>query len=50
MNANEITANSGLDKKLFTYTPPEGVKVRDRTQPPERSALPLTPEPERKAP
>ena len=48
--ATEVKANSGLDKKLFTYTPPEGVKVMDRTQPAEKSAVPKPPEPERKAP
>ncbi len=39
--ATEAKANAGLDKKPFTYTPPEGAKVNDRTQ---------TSEPERKAP
>jgi len=38
--ATEAKANTGLDKKLFTYTPPEGVKVEDRTQAPEKSAVP----------
>jgi len=31
--AIEVKANAGLDKKLFAYTPPEGAKVVDRTQP-----------------
>ncbi|HUT34341.1 MAG TPA: hypothetical protein VNE39_12720 [Planctomycetota bacterium] len=31
--ATEVRANAGLDKKLFAYTPPEGAKVRDQTQP-----------------
>ncbi len=31
--ATEVKANAGLDKKLFAYTPPEGAKVVDRTQP-----------------
>jgi hypothetical protein len=46
--ATEVRANSGLDKKLFTYTPPEGVKVYDMVQPPTKHA-PL-PESEKKAP
>ena len=48
--ATEVKANTGLDKKLFTYTPPEGMKVIDRTQPPEKSAEPKPPEPEKNAP
>jgi len=48
--AIEIKVNAGLDKTLFTYTPPEGMKVVDRTPPAEKSALPKPPEPEKKAP
>ncbi len=33
--AIEVKANTGLDKKLFTYTPPEGMQFFDRTKPPE---------------
>ena len=47
--AIEVKVNSGLDKTLFTYTPPEGVTVRDRTKPPEKAAEPSMPEPEKKA-
>jgi outer membrane lipoprotein-sorting protein len=36
--AAEIKANTGLDKKLFAYTPPEGAKVVDTTQPAQEPA------------
>jgi len=36
--ATEVKANAGLDKKLFTYTPPEGAKVLDGTQPTQEPA------------
>ena len=48
--ATEVKANTGLDKKLFTYTPPEGAKVRDETQDAEKTAPPKTPMPEKQAP
>ncbi len=48
--ATEVKANAGLDRKLFTYTPPEGAKVVDETKPPEKSEVPKPPEPEKKAP
>lgn len=48
--ATEVKANAGLDKRLFTYAPPEGAKVRDTTQPAEKSAPPKPPEPEKRTP
>ncbi|HUT34340.1 MAG TPA: hypothetical protein VNE39_12715 [Planctomycetota bacterium] len=48
LTATEVKANSGLDKKLFTYTPPEGMQFFDRTQPPEKSAVPKPPEAEKR--
>jgi len=33
--ATEVKANTGLDKKLFTYSRPEGMQFFDRTKPPE---------------
>ncbi len=49
ISATEAKANAGLDKKLFTYAPPAGMQFFDRTQPPEKSAVPRPPEPEKKA-
>jgi outer membrane lipoprotein-sorting protein len=47
VTANEVKANAGLDKKLFAYAPPEGVKVTDLNAPPE---TPKAPEKQPKAP
>ncbi len=44
--ATEAKANTGLDKKLFTYAPPEGMQVIDNTKPLEKSGVPM---PEKKA-
>ena len=39
----EINVNTGLDKGIFTYTPPAGVTVRDMTAPPKPPEVPPPP-------
>ena len=50
ISATEVKVNSGIDRKLFSYTPPAGAKVRDVTQPPEKQAQPTAPEAGKNAP
>ena len=40
LTATDVKVNSGLDKKLFAYTPPEGVKVTDLNVPPPEPSKP----------
>jgi len=47
VTATEVKVNTGLDKKLFTYNPPEGAQVTDLNLPPEP---PKAPESTPKAP